>query len=181
MDRDGSSRTGTVHTPTGRRLRRAGSSGALLAACALLLPAALADARIVPQKGIMGINLNMTRSQVVHKKGKPDSEKVVNNEILGRQRIMRYGRTRVGFSGTRRGARVIGITTHDRRQRTRSGVGIGSSEAAVRAGVGGIHCRTEFGSRHCFKGRFRAGERVTDFSLSARDHVTRVTVAIVID
>jgi hypothetical protein len=54
--------------------------------------------------------------------------------------------------------------------------------ADVKDGVQGIHCRTESGSRHCFKGRFKPGERVTDFSISLPDHlVTRVTVAIVID
>lgn len=166
MDRDGISKSGVT----------------ILLVFALLLPASLAEARIVPQKGIMGINLNMTRAQVVQKKGRPDSEQIVPNEILGQQRVMRYGKTRVSFSGTRRRSRVITVTTRSRRQRTRSGVGVGSTEAAVRSGVQGIRCRTEFGSRHCFKGTFEPGERVTDFSISQPEHrVTRVTVGIVID
>jgi hypothetical protein len=182
MDRYGIRGNGQAQAPAeGRRAGRATWSAVMVAAFALLLPASLAEARIVPQKGIQGINLNMTRAQVVQKKGQPDEEKVVPNEILGQQRIMRYGRTRAGFSGAGPGARVVGVTTRARRQRTRSGVGVGSTEAAVRAGVRGIRCRTEFGSRHCFKGRFRPGERVTDFSLSEAGRVTRVTVAFVID
>ena len=154
---------------------------AILTTLALLLPASLAEARIVPQRGIQGIFLNMTKSRVIQEKGQPDSQRIVDNEILGRQRIMRYGRTRVAFSGTRNNSRAIGIDTRSRTQRTRSGVGIGSTEAAVRAGVGGIRCRTESGRRHCFKGRFEPGQRVTDFSLSSAGRVTRVTVAFVID
>ncbi len=154
----------------------------LITGCVFLLLAAVAAARIVPQKGIMGINLGMKGTRVIDKKGQPDGERVVHNEILGRQRVLRYHKTRVGLNGPHRSNRVIGITTKDRRQRTRSGVGVGSTEAEVKDGVQGIHCRTESGSRHCFKGKFKPGERVTDFSISLPDHlVTRVTVAIVID
>jgi hypothetical protein len=154
----------------------------LITGCVFLLLAAVAGARIVPQKGIMGINLEMKGTRVIDKKGQPDGERVVHNEILGRQRVLRYHKTRVGLNGPHRSNRVIGITTKDRRQRTRSGVGVGSTEAEVKDGVQGIHCRTESGSRHCFKGKFKPGERVTDFSISLPDHlVTRVTVAIVID
>jgi hypothetical protein len=154
----------------------------ITAACLLLLPASIAAARIVPQKGIMGIKLNMTGTRVIHKKGKPDSERVVQNEILGRQRLLRYDKTRVGLNGPKRSDKVIAVTTKDPKQRTRSGVGVGSTEAEVKNGVQGIRCRTEAGSRHCFKGKFRPGERVTDFSISLPAHlVTRVTVAFVID
>ena len=154
----------------------------LLTAACLLLLSAIAAARIVPQKGIMGIKLNMTGTRVIHKKGKPDSERVVQNEILGRQRILRYDKTRVGLNGPKRSNKVIAVSTKDPKQRTRSGVGVGSTEAEVKSGVQGIRCRTEAGSRHCFKGKFQPGERVTDFSISLPGHlVTRVTVAIVID
>ena len=168
MDRDGNGGNGTPQALKDRRhAGRTRWSLAILAAGALLIPASLAEARIVPQKGIQGIFLNMTKARVIKEKGQPDSQRIVDNEILGRQRIMRYGRTRVAFTGTRNDSRAIGIDTRSRRQRTRSGVGIGSTEAAVRAGVGGIRCRTESGRRHCFKGRFEPGRRVTDFSLSS--------------
>jgi hypothetical protein len=146
----------------------------------LLLPAA--EARIVPQRGIAGIHLEMTRAQVVRAKGRPDADRVIPNEILGRQRELRYGRTRVYFGGTRRDAGVVSVRTTDRRQRTRTGVGVGSREAAVRVGVFGIRCRTESGFRHCWKGHFLPGRRVTDFRIGLpRRRVTEVTIGFVID
>jgi hypothetical protein len=130
----------------------------------------------------MGINLKMTGARVIQEKGPPDAERVVPNEILGRQRLLRYGKTRAGLSGPRRSDTVIAVTSRDPRQRTRSGVGVGSTEADVKSGVQGIRCRTDAGSRHCFKGSFRPGERVTDFSISLPAHlVTRVTVSFIID
>src|SRR5204862_1365424 len=85
-----------------------------------------------PQKGIMGIHLKVRGTVVIQKKGKPDAERVVANEILGQQRILRYGKTRVGLAGPKRSDRVVAVTTKDPRQRTRSGVGVGSREKAVK-------------------------------------------------
>jgi len=174
---------GQAQPETGERATGTGSVLVFFATCAvLLLASATAQARIVPQRGIMGINLEMTRSKVVQKKGQPDADKVVANEILGQVRVMRYGKTKVTFNGTSNSSRVISVSTRDHRQRTRSGVGVGSTESAVKNGVQGVQCKTEFGSRHCFKGQFTAGHRVTDFSISTPAHkVTRVTVGIVID
>lgn len=155
-----------------------------LAAVALLfaVAAAPASARIVPQQGIAGVKLKMTRSQVVAAKGKPDAERVVSNEIIGRVRTMRYGGTRVSFGGTAASAWVIGVRTIDRGERTRSGVGVGSSAAEVSAGVAGVSCRTEFGFSHCAKGNFLPGNRVTDFILDGPGgDVVSVTVGFVID
>lgn len=144
--------------------------------------AATAEARIVPPRGIAGIYLDMTRPQVVARKGRPDAERVLQNEILGRQRMLRYGRTRVFFGGTRRDAGVVSVATKSRRQRTRSRVGVGSHEGAVRNRLIGITCRTEGGFRHCWKGEFTPGKRVTDFRIGLPSHrVTEVVVGYVID
>jgi hypothetical protein len=167
----------SAHSALARR------AAALAAATVLaLLVAPAADALIVPQRGIAGIRLKMTRAQVVRAMGRPDAERLVHNELIGRQRMVRYGRTRALFGGFRRGAGVVTIITRDPGQRTRGGVGVGSSEATLRARIAGARCRTEFGTRHCWKGRFRAGERVTDFTIGLPDHrVTAVTVGFVID
>lgn len=155
----------------------------LLAACAVaLLAVATVEAQVVAQKGIMGINLNMTRAQVIGAKGKPDAEQLAPHEIIGQVRRMRYGRTRVTFGGTQPGAGVISVLTKDPAQRTPSGVGIGSSAAEVREGVADTQCRTEFGISHCWKGSFNAGNRVTDFVLEKPGgKVVSVTVGFVID
>ena len=80
----------------------------------------------------MGIHLTMTGTEVIHKKGTPDAEHVMANEILGQQRILRYGKARAGLSGPKRSDTVVAVTTKDPRQRTRSGVGVGSKEKAVK-------------------------------------------------
>jgi hypothetical protein len=153
-----------------------------VALAALLCLAAPASARILPQLGIAGVKLGMIRAKVVQLKGEPDVEKVVRNEIIGPQRMMRYGGTRFSFGGASANAGVVGIRTVDRSERTPSGVGVGSTEADVKAGVGGVICRNEFGISHCVKGSLRAGQRVTDFSLDGPGgKVVAVTVGFVID
>jgi len=113
--------------------RRGKSSVGLLAVASVVFFAASpAAARIAPQRGIMGIHLTMTGTEVIHKKGTPDAEHVMANEILGQQRILRYGKTRAGLSGPKRSDTVVAVTTKDPRQRTRSGVGVGSKEKAVK-------------------------------------------------
>jgi hypothetical protein len=149
---------------------------------AALLVAGPAAARILPQQGIAGVKLGMIRAKVIELKGEPDAEKVIRNEIIGPQRVMRYGGTKFSFGGASANATVVGIRTVDRRERTPKGVGVGSTEAEVKAGVGGVICRTEFGFSHCMKGLARAGNRVTDFALDGPGgKVVAVTVGFVID
>jgi hypothetical protein len=152
----------------------------LLVALVLVAPAA-AEALIFPQRGIAGIKLTMTRAQVVAAKGRPDGERFVRNEIIGRQRMVRYGRTRAYFGGFRRNARVITVSTRDPRQRTRSGVGIGSTTGQVLHGVQGVRCRGPAGIHTCVKGSFRAGERVTAFDIGGNGRVKLVLIGFVID
>ena len=63
---------------------------------------------------------------------------------------------------------------------TERGVGVGSSERAVRAKVGHVRCETIFRFRSCHVGGFTPGRRVTDFLIEA-GRVTRVSIGIVID
>ena len=150
-----------------------------LAAFALLTGTAAAT--IVPQKGMLGIELRQTVTQVRSELGPPDGIVFVDNEIIGRQRIYRYGRTTVSFDGDGRNARVIGISTTSRRERTANDVGVGSRRRTVERKVRGVTCKVEFGVDHCYVGAFRAGRRVTDFLIGRRGRVTRVVVGIVID
>ena len=180
MDRYGSGGNGSPAVTRRWRSGRRGWAVAIACLLGLLALAPLAESRIVVQRGIAGINLNMTRARVIQNKGQPDSQRIVSNEILGQVRIMRYGRTRVSFNGTRNDSRAISVDTRSRRQRTRSGVGVGSTENQVKNRIQGVQCRTESGTRHCFKGQFAAGERVTDFRIR-QGRVSRVTVAFVID
>jgi methylmalonyl-CoA mutase cobalamin-binding subunit len=142
----------------------------------LLVSAAAASAAIVPQRGIAGVRLTMTRAQVRAVLGAPAAAIHGRNEF-GSFTVYRYRGLRVTFQGNRT---VTGILTTRASERTAAGVGVGSTEGQVRAKVAGVRCRTESGFRHCFVGRFLPGERVTDFRIK-RGHVSSVQVAFVLD
>ena len=59
-------------------------------------------------------------------------------------------------------------------------MGVGSTEAQVKARVRGVRCETVAGTRSCHTGRFSAGEIITDFQLR-NGKVRRVAVGRVID
>lgn len=149
------------------------------AVLAVVVPAALAE--LIPNRSIADIELRMTRAEVVDAAGKPDAERVRDAEIFGRQRVMRYGKTKAYFAGKRPASEVIAIITRDESERTSDGVGIGSPKSMIKASLHGVRCKHEYGINHCFKGRFRPGKRVTDFLLNNDNRVKRITVGIVID
>ncbi len=147
--------------------------GAVAAALAL---AAVAGATIVPQKGIAGVNLGMSKSAVRSLLGSPASAKHAKNDF-GPCTQFRYAGLVVTFQGN---TSVTSVSTTRKSERTASGVGVGSTEAQVKAKVKGVKCKTESGFRHCFVGSFRPGKIVTDFSIK-RGRVTLVDVGRVID
>lgn len=120
---------------------------------------------IVPQAELAGVHLLMSRAGVEHVLGTPRSLRVI-----GSARRMDYGRTKVYLSLTEDGT-VFRVTTTDKRQKTATGVRVGSSAAAVRRGVSGVRCTVTA----CVVGTARAGQRLTTFTL--RDgRVARVTL-----
>ena len=148
---------------------------AVVATLATLAVAALASpagARIVPQRSIAGVELGMTRTEVRATLGAPVRVERGTNEF-GRFTVFRYFRLRVTFQGN---ASVTAVTTTRRRERTRGGVGIGSTRAQVDARVRNTRCNR----RECVVGRFLAGGRVTVFRLF-RGRVASVLVGFVID
>ena len=87
------------------------------------------------------------------------------------------GGLRVVFQGR---TRVTSVRLTGRGDRTSKGVGVGSSEASVKANVPGITCET-FGSfRTCHTGSGEPGQRITDFQMR-NGRVSAVVVGIVID
>lgn len=151
-----------------------------LVAAALVAPAP-AHAVVVPQEGMRGVTLGMTVTEVRGVLGSPTRFRTVRHEILGRIRVWTYGLTRVTFDSAAADARVVTIDTRSRRERLENGVGVGSTRAAVRRRVEGVRCLVEFTYDHCFLGRFRAGEVVTDFALDRRRRVARITIGRVVD
>jgi hypothetical protein len=142
----------------------------------VLLVASTGSAAIVPQQGIAGVRLAMSKAQVRAVLGRPRTVRRGANEF-GRFTELRYRRLGVVLQG---GSSVTSIRTSRRSERTTSGVGVGSTEAQLRAGLPRLRCRTEFGARHCFLGRFLAGRRITDFTIR-QGRAVRVVVGFVID
>ena len=162
-------------------MRKAGSTVALAAAL-LAVAAAPAPAKIVPQVGIDEIKLGMTVDEVIDRKGRPDADRVGSTETVPEQRELRYGKTTALFRGAEDDAKLIGVITRKRSERTSGGSGIGTTEEDLLADLPRVRCKNIFDGRHCLIGKLRPGRTVTDFLVSKKTgRVKRVTVAIVTD
>ena len=143
---------------------------------ALVAPAA-ASALIQVDRGIAGARLGNSRAEVRAALGAPESTRSGANDF-GRFLQWRFrGGITVVFQGRRE---VSTVSTTGRGDRTVRGVGVGSTERAVRRRVRGIRCETIVGTRSCHTGRFTAGEIVTDFLLRG-GKVRRVSIGRVFD
>ena len=151
-----------------------------LAVAALVAPLgapAAAEALIQVDRGIAGARLGNSRAEVRAALGRPASIRTGTNDF-GRFVQYRYrGGINVIFQGRRE---VSTVSTSGRGDRTARGVGVGSTEARVKARVRGVRCETIAGFRSCHTGRFTAGEIITDFQLR-RGTVRRVSVGRVLD
>ena len=139
---------------------------AAIASAAVLAAAAAADASatIVPGKGMSGVALGMTKAQVRARLGRPVG--------TGAGRWY-YARVWVGF----RAGRAVEITTTRSTERTRGGLGVDSTESALRAAYPGLACAAATPFRRCRLGSGAPGTRVTDFMLG-RGRVLQITVAL---
>jgi len=117
-----------------------------------LLTVEPAAATIRPQHGMSRVVLGMTKAQVRARLGAPIG--------TGGGRFY-YPRVWVGF----RLGRVTEVTTTRPTERTASGVGVDSSETAVRAAYPSIVCASAGGFRRCRIGSGEPGTRATDFLL----------------
>jgi hypothetical protein len=154
-------------------VRRASAFAVVAVALAAAAPA---DAKILVQRGIAGVELRMTKAQVRSNLGTPTRIRSGRNEF-GRYVEFVYPRVTVSFQGA---SRATGLRTRSRLERTGRGIGVGSTEAEVKAKVAGVRCRTESGFRHCFLGRFLPGHVVTDFHIRG-GRVSSVVVGFVLD
>ena len=135
----------------------------------LLTPAAGADARIVVDHSVAGIELGMTAQQVVARLGRPTL-----STIEAGARNLVYSRRRLVVTLAR--WRVVVVATRSRGERTRRGVGVGSSVRSVRGRVAGVRCGEKAGVAFCRTGSIRPGRRSTTFQIQSRRVVT-VTIA----
>ena len=151
---------------------------ALGAAAAALLAAAPAQAVIRPQKGMAGVRLGMSQTEMRARLGEPMRTKQGQNDFGPYTQFIYPHSIAITFQGNRN---VTGISTRGRTERTERGVGVGSTETAVKAKVGHVHCETISGSHMCHVGSFQAGHRVTVFLISKHGFVVSITVGFVLD
>jgi hypothetical protein len=151
----------------------------VVASCAAAAFAPVAGAvisgTIVPQRGMVRVTLGMHPAKVRSILGVPPKIRRASN-TFGAYSIYKYRGVAVTFQG----GKVVAIETSSKRVKTASGVGVGSTEGAVRSGVPGTRCRTDGGVRHCFVGAFLPGKRVTDFFFK-KGVVRRVVIGFVLD
>jgi hypothetical protein len=131
---------------------------------AALMAASPSGAAIRPQQGMAGVWLGMSKTQVRAKLGRPIGS--------GGGRVY-YALVWVGF----RLGRVTEVTTTHSNQRTRSGVGVDSTETAVKRAYPSVLCAPSGGFRRCRLGSGKPGTRATDF-LIGHGRVLQVTVQL---
>jgi hypothetical protein len=141
-----------------------------------LLLAPAAEAVIQLDRAISGARLGNTKAEVRAALGKP--RRVIQRDgEFGPTTEFRYrGGLRVLFLD----GRVTLAGTTGLGDRTARGVGVGSSEQAVKNRVPGVTCETFEGTRICSRGAAQPGERGTLFFIE-QGKVARVDVAILID
>ena len=137
---------------------------------------------VIPQMSIRGIQLGMGPERVLElMERRPDKSTTQAHPIVERTKTVTWGGLRVVYDGVKAGARVISISSTSKRDRTTRGVGVGSSEDTVRRRVAGVACRTEYGYRRCSIGKPLAGNAVTDFAISRKGRVSRISLSRVLD
>lgn len=137
---------------------------------------------VIPQTSIRAIQLGMGPERVLELLGRrPDTTSTEAHPIVERTKTVTWGGLRIVYDGVKSGARVISVSTTSRRDRTVRGVGVGSTEDTVRRRVAGVSCRTEYGYRRCSIGKPLAGNAVTDFAISRKGRVTRISLSRVLD
>jgi hypothetical protein len=146
------------------------------AGAALAVPAA-ASAQIQVDRGIAGARLGNTPAQVHAALGSPARSQRGRNAFGAFVQETYAGGILVFYQGARS---VSSVTTTGLGDRTAKGIGVGSTERAVKANVPGVRCETTAGSRSCHTHQFLPGRRVTDFFIRG-GKVTRVSLGFVID
>jgi hypothetical protein len=143
--------------------------------CALAL-AGTASATIVIGRGVAGVRLGMSQAAVRAKLGTPVKVVKAKNEF-GPYTEFRYRGYVVDFQNNET---VTAVATTLAREKTPSGVGVGSTWAQVRRKVPHLICTGSAVFGDCHVGNLLPGRTVTDFFVKS-GKVVRVLVGIVID
>jgi hypothetical protein len=157
-------------------VKRLVAAAALIAAATLLAPAS-AGAIVQLDRGIAGARLGNTKAEVKTALGQPNRVQNGTNDFGPFTVFVYAGGIRVTFQS---GNKVTGVSTTGLGDRTKRGVGVRSTLAAVQQRVPGVSCDTFGGTTICQRGEGLPGQRMTAFFVR-NGRVIRVTVARVID
>jgi hypothetical protein len=157
-------------------VKRIVAVSALIVAACLLAPST-AGAIIQLDRGIAGARLGNTKAEVKTALGQPNRIRNDTNEFGPFTVFVYRGGIRVTFQS---GNTVTAATTVGLGDRTRRGVGVRSTQAAVQNRVPGVTCDTFDDTTICTRGELEPGERVNSFFIR-NGRVFRVTVGFVID
>ena len=164
-------------------IRHMTTRGLALIAAASLAPAAgaigtpLPDHLIRPGVGAGGVRLGMSEGQVLKVLGQPDGRVPRRTELGAFIDLSWPGITVSRWDGA--GGRVVDIVITDRGIRTRSGIGVGSTRAAVRKAFPSADC--DASPLLCMVGEPVPGNTVTTIRFGRATRVTEVSVGRVID
>src|SRR5215212_863989 len=107
----------------------------LVVALAALAAATTAQARVVPGKGMAGVRLGMLEPQVIAALGVPDGRRTAPDDfgVSLRLRYASHGGLRLILRDNGEGGmELFQIRTSGTSERTRQGIGVGSSERRLR-------------------------------------------------
>lgn len=148
----------------------------ITAIAATILSSGPAAAQIRVQQGIAGVRLGMTEGKVRAALGRPDTITLTSSTVRLKHLIYASGTTVSIFRST---GRVVNVDSIDRRQRTASGVGVGSKKVEIRAGIRQVNCPVAEAAI-CRVGSLEAGRVSTNF-LFRNGKVWRVNIGVLLD
>jgi hypothetical protein len=146
--------------------------GLLLAVIVAGVCAAAARGAVIPQHGIAGVSIGMTKAKVRSVLGKP-KQVIRSQNPFGSYVRYQYTNLSIDFQG---GGRLSNVFTTRRRQRTPTGIGVGSTRKQVVDKVRGVNCSGNL----CKVGKAVPGKIVTTFYL-LKNKVVAVSVGRVLD
>jgi hypothetical protein len=162
------------------------SRALVLSVFALLLAAAPASATIVPNKGMAGVTLGQCQQEVIDILGFPDRT-FGSHDFAGIKSSYYYNKSLLKLefrTGPGECLVLSSIRTRSGVERTKEGVGKGTTRKALRAKLKGEKCRTYKRPKRiriCWLGSTTPSKPMTEFRIDSKGRVNNVRVAIVID
>jgi hypothetical protein len=152
----------------------------------LLVSAAPASATIVPGKGMAGVQLGQCQERVIEILGFPDRT-FGSHDFAGIKSSYYYNAKALKLefrTGPGECLVLSSIRTRSGEERTKEGVGKGTTRKVLRAKLKGEKCRTfklAKRIRICWLGSMTPSKPLTEFRIDSKGRVNNITVGIVID